>query len=164
MATRAMLSRDSHQSAQPSPWPVFDPPDKSAKKKSGHTGDKDWESYPNIGNTFFVPRIDGALASDQQYLKNCKWFAEFEFRVRYRTFGCPATGGTARGLIKGWDALRGSGEQVKRRLVASLAKKNMHAQALFIRELGTAYSNLEVKVPGGGVQLGHGRGRCKYPF
>ena len=138
---------------------AVDPPDKSAKKKSGHTGDKDWNKYGNIGNTFFVLCIDGVLASDQQYLKNCKWFAEFDFASIPNLW--LSSDWLDEGAIKG-DALRGSGEQVKRRLVASLAKKNMHV-SMFIRELGTAYSNLEVKVPGG-RPAGAWQGPVKYPF
>lgn len=138
---------------------AVDPPDKLAKKKSGHTGDKDWNRYGNIGNTFFVLCIDGTLASDQQYLKNCKWFAEFDFASIPNLW--LSSDWLDEGAIRG-EALRGSGEQVKRRLVARLAKKNMQV-GMFIRELGTAYSNLEVKVPGG-RPVGAWQGPVKYPF
>lgn len=138
---------------------AVDPPETVAKKKSGHTGDKDWNKYGNVGNTFFVLCIDGVLASDQQYLKNCKWFAEFDFASIPNLW--LSSDWLDEDAIRG-DALRGSGEQVKRRLVERHAKKNTPV-SMFIRELGAAYSNLEVKVPGGRPVVAW-HGPVKYPF
>lgn len=138
------------------------PPDPSQtsekdKKKSGHTTDTDWHKYGNVGNTFFVLCIDGQVASDQAFLKNCKWYAEFDFA------SIPSLWLSSDWLdeskIKG-EAMRGTGEQVKRRLISSIGKVGPQ---MFVRTLFNMYNNLEVKVPGG-LPVGAWNGPVKYPF
>ena len=48
-------------------------------KKSGHTGDRDWNKYGNTGNTFFLLYLDGQPVEKQKFLQNTHWYAEVPF-------------------------------------------------------------------------------------
>jgi hypothetical protein len=130
----------------------------SKEKKSGHTTDTDWNRYGNVGNTFYVLCIDGKLASDQPFLKNCKWYAEFDF-ASIPNLWLSSDWLDEKGIIG--EAFRGSGENVKRVLIQRIGR--VPSTDMFLQTLAQNYHNLEVKVPGS-LAVSQWHGPVKYPF
>ncbi|MCU1659770.1 MAG: hypothetical protein JWO57_4426 [Pseudonocardiales bacterium] len=110
-------------------------------RKSGHTGDRDWNRYGNTANTFYVLVLDGKLPEKQKFLENTKWYAEI-------TFDQPNLWVSSDWLdeqaMKGY-SFRGSGKAVQKQL---LKLGGPVAGDLFRRTLMNYFNNLEVKIPG----------------
>jgi len=111
------------------------------KKKSGHTGDRDWNRYGNTGNTFFILCVGNQLYGKQEFLKNTKWYVEFPFDQ-------PSLWLSSDWLdekdIKG-PVLRGRGKDVHRNLLKAVGNVT---GTFFENSLVGLFHNLEVKVPG----------------
>jgi hypothetical protein len=129
------------------------------KKKSGHTSDRDWNKYGNVGNTFYLLCIDGKLASDQAFLKDCKWYCDFDFAQIASMW--LSSDWLAEDGIKG-EAIRGSGERVKRELI-KIVGSSYPSVPMFLTGLKDRFNNLEIKVPGG-LPVTEWHGPVKYPF
>jgi len=121
--------------------PREDTDTKKDKKKSGHTGDRDWNKYGNTGNTFFLLYLDGQPVEKQKFLQNTHWYAEVPFAQ------------TRLWISSDWldednikpTALRGSGQAVQR----ALLKLGGPADGIFfLQSLMAHFHNLEVKIPG----------------
>jgi hypothetical protein len=111
------------------------------KKKSGHTGDRDWNRYGNTGSTFFLLCVEDKIYGKQAFLKNAKWYVEF-------TFDQPDLWLSSDWLdeaeIKG-PALRGRGKDVHAKLVTLVGRLK---GVSFEQTLVGMFHNLEIKVPG----------------
>jgi hypothetical protein len=111
------------------------------KKKSGHTGDRDWNRYGNTGSTFFLLCVDGQIYGKQEFLKNAKWYVEFSFEQPNLWLSSDWLDEAG---IKG-PALRGRGEDVFSKLVTLVGKLKGVG---FEQTLVGMFHNLEIKVPG----------------
>ncbi len=131
----------------------------SMKKSSGHTTDRDWNTFGNIGNTFFLLFVGGHPVCRQPFLNGTKHYVEFplgHFDMLWVSSDWLDTR-----AVKG-DSFFGTGRQIHRQLLAVV--KNYLDQwkavsssapdflrltpAGFAEILGSLYNNFEVKVPG----------------
>jgi hypothetical protein len=111
-------------------------------KKSGHTGDRDWNKYGNTGNTFFLLFIDAKAVEKQKFLAHAKWYAEVglgdvkDLWISSDWLDEAAIAGPA---------LHGSGAAVHQAL---LELGGNLSGTHFVTALMSHFHNLEVKVPG----------------
>jgi hypothetical protein len=111
------------------------------KKKSGHTGDRDWNRYGNTGSTFFLLCGEDKIYGKQAFLKNAKWYVEFSFDQPDLWL---SSDWLDEAQIKG-PALRGRGKDVHAKLVTLVGRLK---EVQFEQTLVGMFHNLEVKVPG----------------
>ncbi len=128
-------------------------------KSSGHTNNTDWNTFGNIGNTFFLLFIGGIPVCQQPFLKNTKHYTEFPLRQFEHLW--ISSDWLDKRAVRG-SAVYGSGEQIYHYLLNEVrnlcnsqhdtsggppAFTDLTPQG-FVNILGNMYNNFEVKVPG----------------
>lgn len=131
----------------------------SMKKSSGHTTDRDWNTFGNIGNTFFLLFVGGHPVCRQPFLNGTKHYVEFP--LRHFDMLWVSSDWLDTRAVKG-DSFFGTGRQIHRQLLA-VVKDYLDqwkaasppapdflrlTPAAFAEILGSLYNNFEVKVPG----------------
>lgn len=131
----------------------------SMKKSSGHTTDRDWNTFGNIGNTFFLLFVGGHPVCRQPFLNGTKHYVEFplgHFDMMWVSSDWLDTR-----AVKG-DSFLGTGRKIHRQLLAVVKNYCDQCKAVspsapdflrltpagFAEILGSLYNNFEVKVPG----------------
>ena len=131
----------------------------SMKKSSGHTTDRDWNTFGNIGNTFFLLFVGGHPVCKQPFLYGTKHYVEFPLRQFAKVWVSSDWLDTR--AVKG-DSFFGTGRQIHRQLLAVVKHYLDQWKAVspsapdfirltpagFAEILGSLYNNFEVKVPG----------------
>ncbi len=134
-------------------------PGQNPAKSSGHTNNTDWNTFGNIGNTFFLLFIGGMPVCQQRFLKNTKHYTEFPLSQ----FGhlWISSDWLDKRAVRG-KAVYGSGYEIYHYLLNQVrnlcdsqqgtdgstpAFANLTTQQ-FVNILGNMYNNFEVKVPG----------------
>lgn len=131
----------------------------SMKKSSGHTTDRDWNTFGNIGNTFFLLFVGGHPVCRQPFLNGTKHYVEFP--LRHFDMMWVSSDWLDTRAVKG-HSFFGTGREIHRQLLAVVKnyfdqqKEASHSDtdflhltpAGFAEILGSLYNNFEVKVPG----------------
>ncbi|WP_049727677.1 hypothetical protein [Dorea sp. D27] len=131
----------------------------SMKKSSGHTTDRDWNTFGNIGNTFFLLFVGGHPVCKQPFLYGTKHYVEFPLRQFAKVWVSSDWLDTR--AVKG-DSFFGTGREIHRQLLAVVKHYLDQWKAVspsapdflqltpagFAEILGSLYNNFEVKVPG----------------
>lgn len=121
----------------------------------GHTEDTDWNTFGNVGNTFFVLKVGDTFVCKQEFVRKCPAYVDIPLRAIKTTMWVSSDWLDVKG-IKG-KAYMGTAEQIYAvllKIVVQTCLGNNPAglrklsEEEFAAKLGGMYHNFEVKVMG----------------